>query len=53
MATFRGRIHTGNGYISQDVEVSGVISQSAAKKVMEARYPGAKISAVRIVSSRD
>ena len=53
MATFRGRISNGNGYTSQDIEVSGVISQSAAKKVMEARYPGARITSVRIVSNRD
>ena len=53
MATFAGNIHTGNGYKGQTVEVSGVLSQSAARRVLEARYPGAKISAVRIISNKD
>lgn len=52
MATFKANIHNGNGYTSQTVEVDGVLSQSAARRVLEARYPGAKISAVRITSSR-
>ncbi len=53
MATFAGNIHTGNGYKSQTVQVSGVIGQSAARRIFEARYPGAKISAVRIISNKD
>ena len=53
MATFAGNIHNGNGYKSQTVQVSGVIGQAAARRVFEARYPGAKITAVRIVSNRD
>ncbi len=51
MATFAGNIHNGNGYKSQTVRVEGVITQSAARRVIEARYPGAKVSAVRIVAS--
>ena len=53
MATFRGRIQSSNGYTSQDIDVSGVINQSAARKVMEARYPGARITSVRMISNRD
>lgn len=53
MATFRGNLHNGNGYKSGSVEVNMVISHSAAKRALEARYPGATISAIRMVSNKD
>ena len=53
MATYKGQIHGGNGYTSHEIEVSGVVTQAAAKKLMEARNPGAKITAVRLVSNKD
>ena len=53
MATFAGQIHSGNGYVSHTVKVSGVLTQAAARRLMEARNPGAKISAIRQVSSKD
>jgi len=53
MATFAGNIHGGNGYKSQTIQVSGIITQAAARRVMEARYPGAKISAIRQISIKD
>ena len=53
MATFAGNVHNGNGYKSHTTQVSGVITQAAARKVMEARLPGAKISAIRQISSKD
>ena len=53
MATFTGNIQTGNGYKFQTVEVCGITSYSTAVQVLEARYPGAKITAVRMTSNRD
>ena len=53
MATFQGQIHSRNGYTSQKVTVSGVITQSAAKNAMEARNPGAFITSVRLISNKD
>ena len=53
MATYKAHINAGNGYKSQDIQVLGVINQGAARNVFEARYPGANITAVRIVSNRD
>ena len=53
MATFAGNIHNGNGYKHHTITVSGILTQAAARRVMEARYPGAKISAIRQVSSKD
>ena len=51
MATFKARIASTNGYNSQDVTVEGVITQAAAKRALEARYPGADIRHVRITSN--
>ena len=53
MATYQGHIQGGNGYKSQDVQISGVINQGAARNVFEARYPGARIVSVRIISNDD
>ena len=53
MATFKGHIHGGNGYTSHDIQVSGVVTQAAAKALIEARNPGAKITAIRMVSNKD
>ena len=53
MATYKGHINGGNGYTSHDIEVSGVVTQAAAKALMEARNPGAKITAVRMISNKD
>ena len=50
MANFTAKIANANGYNSQDVTVEGVITQSAAKRALEARYPGAIIRSVRITS---
>ena len=53
MATYKGHINGGNGYTSHDIEVSGVVTQAAAKALMEARNPGARITAVRMISNKD
>jgi hypothetical protein len=53
MATYQGHIHAGKGYTSQKITVSGVVSQSAAKQLMAARWPGAMITAVQHISSKD
>ncbi len=53
MATFKAHIANGNGYVSTDVTVDGVINQAAAKRALEARYPGASIRAVRITSNKN
>jgi len=53
MATFTGNIHNRNGYSSGQVTVSHVRTQAAAKQALEARYPGAFITAVRQTSSKD
>ena len=53
MATFKAQIASGNGYVSSEVTVDGVINQAAAKRALEARYPGASIRAVRITSSKN
>tara|TARA_R110001592_G_C12770983_1_gene713917 strand:- start:444 stop:599 length:156 start_codon:yes stop_codon:yes gene_type:complete len=50
MANFKAKIAATNGYTSQDVTVEGVITQSDAKRVLEARYPGAQVRSVRIAS---
>jgi len=46
MANYRVTIGAGNGYSAQKVEISGVTTQAAAKKVAEAQYPGARIVGV-------
>lgn len=51
MANFTAKIACANGYNSQDVYVEGVITQSAAKRALEARYPGAIVRAVRITQN--
>ena len=48
MANFKAKIAATNGYNSQDVTVEGVINQAAARRVLEARYPGAQVRSVRI-----
>ena len=53
MSTYQGQIHSRNGYTSQKVTVSGVVTQSAAKNAMEARNPGAFITSVRLISNKD
>jgi hypothetical protein len=53
MATFKAQIANRNGYSSADVTVEGVINQDAAKRVLEARYPGAFIRAVRMTSTKN
>ena len=50
MATFKAKIANSNGYNSQDVTVEGVITQAAAKRALEARYPGAEVRHIRIAS---
>ncbi len=51
MATFKAHIANSNGYSSQDVTVEGVVTQAAAKRALEARYPGAQIRSVRITQN--
>ena len=53
MAIFRGNLHNGNGYKSGSVEVNMVITQAAATRALEARYPGATITALRFISNKD
>jgi hypothetical protein len=53
MATFKAHIANGNGYSSADVTVDNVVTQAAAKRALEARYPGASIRAVRITSRKN
>ncbi len=53
MSTYQGQIHSRNGWRSQKVTVSGVVTQSAAKNAMEARHPGAYITSVHIISNKD
>ena len=53
MATFAANIGNGNGYTSRTVQISGVTSQSAALRAFQSQYPGANISAVRMISSKD
>ena len=53
MATFTGNIHSRNGYSSGQVTVNHVRTQAAAKQALEARYPGAFITAIRQTSSKD
>jgi hypothetical protein len=53
MATFTGNIQCRNGYSSGQVTVNLVHTQAAAKKALEARYPGAFITSVRQTSIRD
>ena len=50
MANYKAKIANSNGYTSQDVTVEGVTTQSAAKRALEARYPGAEVRHVRITS---
>ena len=53
MATFKATIGNCNGYTGHDVEISGVTTQAAAKRAIEATHPGASIRAVRFISSKD
>jgi len=53
MATFKATIGNCNGYTSHDVEISGVTTQAAAKRAIEATHPGASIRGVRFISSKD
>lgn len=53
MATFTGNLHNRNGYSSGKVEVNHVRTQAQARQVLEARYPGAYITAIRQTSNRD
>ena len=53
MATYKATIGNCNGYTSHDVEISGVTTQAAAKRAIEATHPGASIRAVRFISSKD
>ena len=53
MATFRARIACTNGYKSHEVEVSGVVTQAAARRMIEAQHPGASVRHVRLVSNKD
>ena len=48
MATFKANIAATNGYKSHDVTVEGVVTQDAARRVLEARYPGAQVRSIRI-----
>ena len=50
MATFKAKIANTNGYKSHEVTVEGVLTQDAAKRALEARYPGADVRHVRISS---
>ena len=53
MATFKAHIGAQNGYTSHDVQISGVVTQAAAKKALEAQNPGAVIRSVRFISNKD
>lgn len=53
MATFTGNLHNRNGYSSATVTINNVRTQAAAKKALEARYPGAYITSIRQTSIRD
>ena len=50
MANYKAKIANANGYTSQEVTVEGVVTQSDAKRALEARYPGAQVRHIRIVS---
>lgn len=51
MANYKAKIANSNGYTSQEVTVEGVVTQSDAKRVLEARYPGADVRHIRITQS--
>ena len=53
MATYKATIGNCNGYTGHDVEVKGVVTQAAAKKVLETTHPGASVRGVRFISSKD
>ena len=46
MALFRAQLHMDKNYKAQVVTVDGVNTATAAKVVLEARYPGAKFSGI-------
>ena len=49
---FRAQLHMDKNYQAQVVYVEGVQTSSAAKEVLEARYPGAKFSGIYPTSKR-
>ena len=49
---FRAQLHMDKNYQAQVVYVEGVQTSSAAKQVLEARYPGAKFSGIYPTSKR-
>ena len=51
MPTWSGYIHTQNGYVGHNVEVEGVNTAAQAKKVLQERNPGAKISSIRCIDA--
>ena len=53
MATFEGTVLATNGYQNHKVQVSGVVTQAAAKRAMEAIKPGATIVSVRHISNQN
>ena len=53
MATYKATIGNCNGYTGHEVEISGVTTQAAAKRAIEATHPGASIRAVRFISSTE
>ena len=44
---YKATIQAGNGYVNHTVEVDGVVTQADARRALEARYPGARIAAIR------
>ena len=53
MATYKAQIGACNGYTSHEVQVSGVVTQSAAKKALQATHPGASIRSIQFISNKD
>ena len=51
--TWQGRIHSVNGYTEMYVECEGVNTERAARRVLQDRYPGAKISGIKCLGYPD
>ena len=51
--TWQGRIHSVNGYSEMYVECEGVNTERAARRILQDRYPGAKISGIKCLGYPD
>lgn len=51
MPTWSGYIHSQNGYVGHTVEVEGVNTAAQAKKILQDRHPGAKISSIKCIDA--